>query len=107
MSRYRRSLTGRTYFFTVVSHRRQPILCDAPIRLALRQAVVTVRTAHPFSIDGFVLLPDHLHCIWTLPEGDNDFSIRWSEIKRFVSSFAPAEYRDAGMLTRSRSTRTE
>jgi putative transposase len=42
----------------------------------------------PFVIEGWVLLPDHLHCIWTLPEGDADFSTRWSLIKRSVSHFA-------------------
>ena len=41
--------------------------------------------ARPFSIDAIVVLPDHLHCIWQLPEGDNDFPERWRQIKRFVS----------------------
>ena len=39
----------------------------------------------PFAMDAIVILPDHLHCIWQLPEGDNDFSERWRQIKRFVS----------------------
>ena len=39
----------------------------------------------PFAIEAIVILPDHLHCIWQLPEGDNDFSERWRQIKRFVS----------------------
>lgn len=85
MSRYRRA-RGRTFFFTVVAFHRRPILCDAPIRIALRQAILLVAATRPFVIDAWVLLPDHLHAIWTLPEGDDDFSTRWSEIKRFVST---------------------
>ncbi len=64
MSRYRRAkAAGSSYFFTVVAYRRQPILCDAPIRNALRAAIEAVRVAHPFVIDAWVLLPDHLHCV--------------------------------------------
>lgn len=86
MSRYRRAGSiGASYFFTVVSFRRQPILCDEPVRLALRQAIQQVRLHRPFEIDAWVLLPDHLHCIWTLPADDGDFSSRWMIIKRQVS----------------------
>lgn len=86
MSRYRRDTTpGATYFFTVVTYRRQPILCDAALRTALRQAIEDVRSKRPFAVDAWVLLPDHLHCLWTLPPGDADFATRWSLIKRQVS----------------------
>ena len=86
MSHYRRADTaGATYFFTVVTYRRQTILCDEGVRQALRDAVVSVREKRPFTIDAWVLLPDHVHCIWTLPPGDADFSMRWSMIKRQVS----------------------
>jgi putative transposase len=87
MTYYRRVRTGYTFFFTLVSFNRRRILCDPAIRDALRRAIGDVRTLRPFSIDGWVLLPDHLHCIWTLPEGDSDFSTRWSLIKRSVSRF--------------------
>jgi len=94
MSRYRRANTaGGTYFFTVVTYRRQPILCDVPIRTALRDALLSVRLTKPFSIDAWVLLPDHLHCVWTLPPGDNDFSGRWSVIKNAVTRSVGAQYR--------------
>jgi len=43
---------------------------------ALREALLAVKRAHPFTIDAFVLLPDHLHCLWTLPEGDADYALR-------------------------------
>jgi len=86
MPSYRRADTsGATYFFTVVSHQRRPILCDDAVRTALRQAITAVRNKHPFAIDAWVLLPDHLHCIWTLPENDHAYSVRWSMIKRLVT----------------------
>jgi len=86
MSNYRRAKTkGGTYFFTVVSYRRQKILCHENVRQALREGIREVQKTHPFIIDGWVLLPDHLHCIWTLPPDDADFGIRWAMIKRFVT----------------------
>jgi putative transposase len=90
MSNYRRADTsGATYFFTVVTYRRQNILFHDDIRAALRQAIHKTREQHPFSIDAWVLLPDHLHAIWTLPANDADFSKRWSLIKRHVSQACP------------------
>jgi putative transposase len=93
MSRYRRSTTGTSFFFTVVSYRRRPILCDPPIRAALREAIQAVRLFKPFVIDGWVLMPDHLHCIWTLPTDDTDFSQRWSQIKHRVTYACGDRYR--------------
>jgi len=79
MPNYRRWRSeGGTYFFTVVTYGRYPWLCEPIARQALRQAT---QAAYPFSIDAWVLLPDHLHCIWTLPTGDDDFSTRWRLIK--------------------------
>lgn len=73
MSRYRRThIAGAAYFFTVVTYRRQAILCDPDVQTTLRNAIETVRKKRPFTIDAWVLLPDHLHCIWTLPVGDAD-----------------------------------
>ena len=63
MSRYRRTyIPGATNFFTVVTYRCRPILCDDPVRAALPDALKTVLSRHPFTFDGWVLLPDHLHC---------------------------------------------
>jgi putative transposase len=62
MLRYRRTnIPGGSYFFTVVSYRRQAILCDEPIRNTLRDAIKTVKSSRPFTIDAWALLPDHLH----------------------------------------------
>lgn len=73
MSCYRRTHTaGATYFFTVVTYHRQAILCDPEVHTALRNAIKTVRGNRPFTIEAWVLLPDHLHCVWTLPAGDAD-----------------------------------
>lgn len=86
MSRYRRDNTpGATWFFTVVTYKRRAILCDEPVRAALRDAIVKTSQSWPFRIDAWVLLPDHMHCLWTLPEGDANFSTRWNLIKRRTS----------------------
>lgn len=88
MPHYRRARTGSTYFFTLVTFGRQAILCLPPIRSALRRALEDVRIKRPFHIDAWVLMPDHMHCIWTLPDNDVDYSTRWALIKNSVSRFA-------------------
>ena len=76
---------GACYFFTVVTHRRRKLFVDARARGALRRAFVSVRRGRPFDMFACVLLPDHLHCLWTLPDGDDDFPIRWANIKRLFT----------------------
>ena len=90
--RYRRvRLAGASYFFTLVAWRRRDILCRSGVRAALRAAFCETQQRWPFSLDAIVLLPDHLHCIWTLPPGDSDFPGRWRQIKARVSrAVAPA-----------------
>ena len=108
MPNYRRaSVPGGTWFFTLVTYQRHNILCNDDIRLALREAIQTVRTQHPFSVDAWILLPDHLHCIWTLPAGDRDFSIRWAKIKRFVTQHCRAAYPPQGPVMASKRRRNE
>jgi putative transposase len=89
MTDYRRwRVSGGTYFFTVVTHERHPFLTDAVARRSLRDALRTVRARRPFRIDAIVLLPDHLHTIWTLPPGDFDYATRWQLVKRrFTKSY--------------------
>jgi putative transposase len=82
MPNYRRVRDARTYFFTVVTWQRQPILCLDLSRRILRELVDALRATRPFDVDAWVLLPDHLHCIWTLPEGDPHYSARWGWIKK-------------------------
>ncbi|MEW6660552.1 MAG: transposase [Thermodesulfobacteriota bacterium] len=89
MPRYLRSKTpGGTFFFTLVTFQRRRFLTDPRSRIILREAISEVRQQHPFSIDAWVLLPDHLHTIWTLPENDDDYSKRWGLIKREFSKRA-------------------
>ncbi|WP_329604345.1 REP-associated tyrosine transposase [Undibacterium griseum] len=107
MPNYRRSnIAGGTYFFTVNSFRRRPILTPESLRDALRLAIQKTRLTHPFEIDAWVLLPDHLHCIWTLPQHDANFSVRWSMIKRMVSQACAAEF-GVDDLSTSRTQRKE
>ncbi len=76
---------GGIYFFTVnLAERQNNDLLIANIEL-LREAFRVTKHRHPFIIDACVILPEHLHCIWRLPEGDNDFSNRWQLIKTHFS----------------------
>ena len=86
MSYYRRSRTvGATYFFTLTTYQRQPLMIDERVRCALRAAIGEVRQILPFEIDAWVLMPDHLHAIWTLPQNDAEYGERWGLIKSKVS----------------------
>ncbi|MEZ6047814.1 MAG: transposase [Planctomycetaceae bacterium] len=82
MVQYRRSLQpGGCFFFTVVTYNRRPLLTSELARICLRASIDKCRSMLPFTIEAFVLLPDHLHAIWTLPPGDSDYSKRWGLIK--------------------------
>src|SRR4051794_21842613 len=87
--KYRRSnLAGATYFFTVNLADRQSQLLTEQIDV-LRNAMRKIRQSHPFDIIAMVVLPDHLHAIWRLPEGDADFPLRWALIKAAFSREMP------------------
>ncbi|MDB5986001.1 MAG: transposase [Nevskia sp.] len=92
MPHYTRSHTpGGTFFFTVALLERKRRLLVEHIE-HLREAFRIVRAKRPFEINAIVVLPDHLHCIWTLPEDDPDFSTRWRLIKtRFVNCIPAGE----------------
>jgi putative transposase len=92
MTNYRRNfLAGGSFFFTAnLADRRQRLLADHIG--VLRKAFRDIRQRHPFTIDAIVVLPDHLHAIWTLPDGDADFALRWRQIKsRFSRGLMTAE----------------
>ncbi len=97
MANYIRTREGNTYFFTVVTWRRQRILCEKTCRRMLRAAIADVRAVHPFTINAWILLPDHMHCIWQLPEGDTNFSKRWGLIKAGFTRRIHKMIRDNGM----------
>ncbi len=81
MVRYRRNfLPGGTFFFTVALADRQSTLLVTAVA-KLRMAFRTVRAERPFTIDAVVILPDHLHAVFTLPDGDAEFPLRWRRIK--------------------------
>jgi putative transposase len=83
MPNYRRAyVPGGTFFFTVVTERRAKILCGTSARACLRRAFRNCRERWPFSVVTIVLLPDHLHAVWTLPKGDSDYPTRWGWIKK-------------------------
>ena len=83
MPNYRRAYRpGGTFFFTLVTYERTPLLCDERARMLLHEAIAACGRNHPFTIDAMILLPDHLHAIWTLPEGDADFSTRFAVLKK-------------------------
>jgi len=87
MSDYRRAYQPRgCYFFTVVAHERREILTEPQILDRMRNGFRRVMDRHPFQVDAIVILPDHLHCIWRLPEGDADFSLRRRLTKRTVAT---------------------
>jgi putative transposase len=84
--RYRRAFTpGGCWFFTVVTEQRRPILASPEAVGVLREAFRAVRDKRPFHVEAMVVLPDHLHCIWTLPPDDADFATRWRLIKTWFT----------------------
>jgi putative transposase len=93
MPNYRRAFVpGGCFFFTVnLLERRRTLLVDHIA--TLREAVAATRRSYPFTIDAFVVLPDHLHAVWTLPPGDCDFSTRWRLIKSRFAKALPKQER--------------
>ena len=89
---YRRCyVPGGSFFFTVVTERRAPILGTDAAHDMLRAAFRDCLDRWPFRVDALVMLPDHLHAIWTLPPDDADYSKRWGTIKKhFTQSWLAA-----------------
>ncbi|MGV8893080.1 MAG: REP-associated tyrosine transposase [Burkholderiaceae bacterium] len=91
MTSYRRnSVPGGMYFFTIAIANRH---IDLLVKHAdiLKQAIHAEKQKNPFSVIALVILPDHLHAIWRLPEGDCDYSNRWRRIKGAFSSALPKD----------------
>ncbi len=81
----RNFIKGGTFFFTVVTYMRYPIFEEDSAISLLTDCFNRVIKIYPFEVDAIAILPDHLHTIWTLPDGESDFSLRWKQIK---SSFS-------------------
>lgn len=93
MSHYRRlRVRGGTYFFTVNLAERGSTLLVEHIG-SLRSAFQQVKARRPFRVEAIVILPDHLHCLWTLPPDDTDFATRWAGIKSLFSADIPCRPR--------------
>lgn len=103
MTAYRRNLVaGGTFFFTVnLADRRSRLLVERIA--ALRESFRAARLCHPFINDAIVILPDHLHAIWTLPPDDSDYATRWNLIKGSFSRAVPP----GDPISPSRSARRE
>jgi len=110
MTDYRRAYApGATWFFTVNLAERQGNRLLVERIDSLREAFDYVKQRHPFRMDAAVVLPDHLHCIWTLPPEDADFSMRWNLLKGHFSraidkgeriSISRAKRRERGLWQR-------
>ncbi|TWI04714.1 putative transposase [Luteimonas cucumeris] len=86
MASFRRSTTpGATWFFTVATYQRQPILTHPDALASLRKATRLAHTRYPFRIESWVVLHDHMHAIWTLPLDDAGYARRWALIKRHTA----------------------
>ena len=83
---------GGSYFFTVVTEKRRKIFTNDDSVNRLRAAFKAVMQKRPFVIDAAVILPDHLHFIWTLPEHDCDYSTRWRLIKTAYTKQSPTQF---------------
>jgi len=101
MSNYLRvRVPGGTYFFTVNLADRKRCLLVEHVDV-LRESFHVTRAARPFDMLAVVILPDHLHCIWRLPEGDADNANRWAQIKSgFPRRLSAGERRSASRLSR-------
>ncbi len=108
MSRYRRTNTpGGTYFFTVVTYRRREILTEPESRTILREVIKEVKQKYPFTVDAWILLPDHLHSIWTLPPGDIEYPKRWGMIKAGFSKQAKSLFHRQEWMNETKTRRRE
>jgi len=95
----RPKIEGATVFFTVALARRGAWTLVENVEV-LRDAVRTTRAERPFGVDAWVVLPDHMHCVWTLPEGDGDYATRWRLIKSRFSRELPMGPRRASHVAR-------
>jgi putative transposase len=105
--RYRRAtIAGASYFFTLVTDRRQRLFVDQRNVDRWHGAVSKVQHARPFAIEAEVILPDHIHVVWTLPDADGDYITRIRLIKTaFTKSFPPSKDKSASVSRISKGER--
>ncbi|MEA3327331.1 MAG: transposase [Chloroflexota bacterium] len=86
MPNYRRvRIKGGTYFFTLVTYKRQKIFASLEVRELLLKSINHVKEFHPFSMIAYCVLLDHIHLLWQMPENEYDYSLRIAEIKKLFS----------------------
>ena len=108
MPDYRRDNSmGATWFFTVVTYQRRAFLCKDKVRFELKNAIRKTQAQYAFDIRAWVLLPDHIHFIWTLPESDSNFQLRIRLIKRYVTQACSGFLHREHLNTASRRKRKE
>jgi len=107
--RYRRmTIAGASYFFTVVTYRRQPLFAETQAVGLLQTAIQQIQERRPFVLEAQAVLPDHIHALWTLPDGDSNYPTRWRLIKEaFTRAYAldhRLPSRDKGRVARGERT---
>jgi putative transposase len=107
--RYRRVIVaGASYFLTVVTYRRRPLFAKPNAVELLQAAIQRIQEKRPFVVEEQVVLPDHVHALWRLPDGDFDYATRWRQIKeaftRAYASHHRLPIRDAGRQARGEQT---
>ena len=108
MPKYIRSYKkGALYFFTLISYNRRKIFCEEDFLGAFKNSIKLVQQQYPFKIIAWVQLPDHIHCIWQMPENDADYSMRWSQIKRLTTQACPQYHLSKNELNLSEVKRNE
>ena len=108
MPNYRRYFVpGGTYFFTIVTHERTPLFGQVLNRLLLADAIDKQQAKRPFELLAYVLLPDHMHWLVSLPRGDKNYSLRIGQMKEnFTTEFLKSGGEE-GVQTRSREKHRE
>ena len=106
--RYRRVFqAGASYFFTLVTHERAPIFRETAAIDLYRRAVEKVRCDWPFAVEAEVVLPDHIHMLWTLPDGDANYPRRVRLVKATFTRFFLGRHQQVGARSESRIAKRE
>jgi len=105
MPNYRRNYEVNAYFFTVVTFNRLPLFATDRVVNLLQESWGIVGERFPFTTLAYCILPNHIHTIWTLPENDQNYSIRWKGIKsqftkRYLAKIGPGEIRSSSRINR-------
>ena len=108
MPNYRRiKIKGGTYFFTLVTYHRKRLFLHKKANELFLEALDHVRKFHPFSLQAYCILPDHIHMLWEMPNNDANYSIRIGEIKKRFSKHYIAEFGNPNIKNKTQRNRGE